>query len=172
MALKMNDLYAGNISFTGWNNFINLVENDAMATLPAVSFSIRERFSNLNLKSAFDLIFFARKGVRPKLFYEFADSIKMREKDLATLLNVSSRTISNYNELKKSLEPVQSEHLLKLIALYGKGEEIFGNIDEFNYWLQKPFWNIKEKPIDWLITPGGVDLVSDELDRVSHAYVV
>jgi uncharacterized protein (DUF2384 family) len=62
--------------------------------------------------------------------------------------------------------------LLKLIALYGKGEEIFGNIDEFNYWLQKPFWNIKEKPIEWLITPGGVDLVSDELDRVSHAYVV
>jgi putative toxin-antitoxin system antitoxin component (TIGR02293 family) len=168
----MNTSDVGNISLDKWNIFTNLVENNVMATLPAASISIRERFSNLNLKSVFDLTFFARKGVKPKLFYEFADSIKMREKDLATLLNVSSRTISNYNELKKSLEPVQSEHLLKLIALYGKGEEIFGNIDEFNYWLQKPFWNIKEKPIDWLITPGGVDLVSDELDRVSHAYVV
>lgn len=88
------------------------------------------------------------------------------------MLNLSSRTISNYKEQQKTLDPVQSEHLLKLIALFGKGEEIFGNIDEFNYWLQKPFWIAKERPIDWLVTPGGVDLVIDELDRLSHAYAV
>ena len=137
-----------------------------------ISDSIRTRFSNLDLKSAFAIVFSARKGIKPKVFYDFADSIKMPEKRLALLLNLSSRTISNYKELQKNLEPVQSEHLLKLIALFGKGEETFGNIDEFNYWLQKPFWNAKEKPIDWLITPGGVDLVLDELDRLAHAYVV
>jgi uncharacterized protein (DUF2384 family) len=82
------------------------------------------------------------------------------------------RTISNYKEQQKPLEPAQSEHLLKLIALFGKGEEIFGNVNEFNYWLQKSFWNAKERPIDWLITPGGVDLIMDELDRLAHAYAV
>jgi putative toxin-antitoxin system antitoxin component (TIGR02293 family) len=143
-----------------------------MATSPLISNSIRVRFSNLDMKSSFAIVYSARKGIKPKVFYYFADSIKMPEKKLALMLNLSSRTISNYKEQQKALDPVQSEHLLKLIALFGKGEEIFGNIDEFNYWLQKPFWNAKERPIDWLVTPGGVDLVSDELDRLSHAYAV
>ena len=155
-----------------WKNFGILAYRYIMATLSLVPLSIRSRFRNLNLKSAFDLVFTARKGISPKVFYDFAGSIKMPEKNLAVLINLSSRTISNYKDLQKPLEPVQSEHLLKLIALFGKGEEIFGNIDEFNYWLQKPFWDAKEKPIDWLITPGGVDLVMNELDRLTHAYVV
>ena len=143
-----------------------------MAISRSISNSIRVRFSNLDMKSSFAIVFSARKGIKPKVFYDFADSIKMSEKKLALMLNLSSRTISNYKEQQKTLDPVQSEHLLKLIALFGKGEEIFGNIDEFNYWLQKPFWIAKERPIDWLVTPGGVDLVIDELDRLSHAYAV
>ena len=142
-----------------------------MAVSP-LSVSIKGRFSNLNLANPFDIVFKARKGVTTKVFYDFADSINMPEKKLALLLNLSSRTIANYKEQNKTLEPAQSEHLLKLIAFFKKGEEVFGNIEEFNYWLNKPFWNAKEKPIDWLVTPGGVDLVMDELERLSHAYAV
>jgi uncharacterized protein (DUF2384 family) len=83
---------------------------------------------------------------------------------------LSARTISNYKEQKKSLEPLYSEHLLKLIALFEKGEEIFGSIDEFNYWLKKPFWDSDEKPIDWLVTSGGVDLVTEEIDQLAQGY--
>jgi putative toxin-antitoxin system antitoxin component (TIGR02293 family) len=155
----------GNIS-------LSLFKAYFMTAQHAIPHSIRARFSNLDLKSAFAIVFSARKGIKTKVFYDFAKSIKMSEKNLAMLLSLSSRTISNYTAEQKSLEPARSEHLLKLIALYGKGEEIFGNVDEFNYWLQKPFWNSKEKPIDWLVTPGGVDLVTDELDRLSNAYPV
>ena len=143
-----------------------------MAGSAQISVSIRDRFQGLGLQNGSGIVFSARKGVKPKIFFEFADSINMPEKKLALLINISSRTIHNYKDQQKPLEPVQSEHLLKLIALFGKGEDIFGNIDEFNYWLQKPFWNSKEKPIDWLTTPGGVDLVMDELGRLSHGYAV
>jgi putative toxin-antitoxin system antitoxin component (TIGR02293 family) len=143
-----------------------------MSVSPTLPHSVRVRFQSLDLTSAFDIVFSARKGIKTKVFYDFAESIKMPEKNLAMLLNLSARTISNYKEQRKTLEPVQSEHLLKLITLFGKGEEIFGNVDEFNYWLQKPFWNARERPLDWLITPGGVDLVMDELDRLSHGYAV
>jgi putative toxin-antitoxin system antitoxin component (TIGR02293 family) len=143
-----------------------------MATSSQISLSIRDRFQRLDLQTAFEIVFSARKGIKPKLFFEFADSINMPEKKLALLINISSRTIHNYKDQQKPLDPIQSEHLLKLIALYGRGEDIFGNLDEFNYWLQKPFWNSKEKPIDWLSTPGGVDLVKDELGRLSHGYAV
>jgi putative toxin-antitoxin system antitoxin component (TIGR02293 family) len=143
-----------------------------MAGSVQASISIRDRFQSLDLQNGSGIVFSARKGIKPKIFFEFAESINMPEKKLALLINISSRTIHNYKDQQRSLEPIQSEHLLKLIALFGRGEDIFANIEEFNYWLQKPFWNSKEKPIDWLTTPGGVDLVMDELARLSHGYAV
>lgn len=134
--------------------------------------NLHKRFQNLSLDNPAKIAFSARQGVTPALFYAFAHSIKMPEKNLASLLHTHPRTISNYKEQQKNLDAVSGEHLLKLIALFIKGEQLFVNIEEFNYWLQKPFWNNTEKPMDWLITPGGVDLVSDELDRLAHGYAV
>jgi putative toxin-antitoxin system antitoxin component (TIGR02293 family) len=134
--------------------------------------SVRKRFSKLNLTSPFAIVSSARKGLKPKIFFDFAAAIKMSEKNLATIINLSARTINNYNEQKKVLEPVYSEHLLKLIALYDKGEEIFRNVEEFSYWLNKPLWNSKETPMDWIITPGGVDMLMEELDKLAQGYPV
>jgi len=135
-------------------------------------FSVKNQFKSLDLRSPYAIVFSARKGVKAKIFYDFAKTIKMSEKTLANIINLSARTISNYNEQQKALEPVHAEHLLKLIILYEKGEEIFGNIDEFNYWLKKPFWNVEGTPLDWIITPGGVDLLMEELDKLALGYPV
>jgi putative toxin-antitoxin system antitoxin component (TIGR02293 family) len=132
--------------------------------------SLRKTFKNLSIENDARMFTQARAGLSSVIFYKFAQVINMPDKSLAHLLNLSPRTISNYKEKSKSLDPVQSEHLLKLIALYDKGEELFGNIDEFNYWLNKPFWDSPEKPIEWLITPGGVDLVMLEMDRLAYGY--
>ncbi|TDE10573.1 antitoxin Xre-like helix-turn-helix domain-containing protein [Dyadobacter psychrotolerans] len=134
--------------------------------------SIRSKFDDLGMATNFDIVVSARKGLQPKVFYDFADAIKMPEKNLAALINLSSRTISNYQESKKTLDPLYGEHLLKLIGLFEKGEQIFGSVDEFNYWLRKPFWNSEEKPLDWLGTSGGVDFLSDELDKLALGYPV
>lgn len=134
--------------------------------------SVKKRFNHLSLSNPVQLIITAKKGVRATVFYEFAEAIQMPENNLAAILNITARTVSNYHGKQKVLNPVQSEHLLKLIGLYEKGEEIFGNLDEFTYWLQKPLWNENQKPVDWLITPGGVDLIKLELDRLAHSYPV
>lgn len=135
-------------------------------------YSVKKRFKNLNLINSHAIVFSARNGLKPRIFYEFAEAIKMPEKILAGIINLSARTISNYKEQQKLLEPVYSEHLLKLISLFEKGESLFGNIDEFNYWLKKPFWNSDETPMAWMITPGGVDLLSEELDKLAQGYPV
>jgi putative toxin-antitoxin system antitoxin component (TIGR02293 family) len=135
-------------------------------------FSVRNRFKHLDLHTDFALVLCARKGVKTKLFYDFAETINMPEKSLAGIINLSARTLSNYKAQQKVLEPVYSEHLLKLIHLFEKGESIFGNIDEFNYWLQKPIWGTKDTPLAWLETPGGVDLVAAEVDKLSQGYPV
>jgi len=134
--------------------------------------SLKNKFSNIDLASNFAIVLYAKKGLKTKVFYDFAEAIKMPEKNLAAIINLSSRTISNYKDSQKKLEPLYGEHLLKLIVLFEKGEQIFGNIDEFNYWLQKPFWNSSEKPMDWLNTSGGVDFLTEELDKLAQGYPV
>ena len=75
------------------------------------------------------------------------------------MLNITRRTINNCKENRKALHPIEGEHLLKLIALFELGESIFGNLDEFNCWLKKPFGDYKDTPFDLLNTSGGIDLV-------------
>jgi len=132
--------------------------------------SLKANFKALAIDNNTQLFSSARAGLSPSIFYEFAHLINMPDKVLANIIHLSPRTISNYLESRKLLSPVQSEHLLKLISLFDKGEELFGSIAEFNYWLNKPFFEPAEKPSDWLITPGGVDLVMLELDRMALGY--
>jgi putative toxin-antitoxin system antitoxin component (TIGR02293 family) len=134
--------------------------------------ALRKKFSDLKLQDHLSIVYTARKGVRPHIFYYFSDVVNMPEKNLAALLHIHPRTISNYRDQKKHLNPVEGEHLLKLINLFTVGEETFGNIDQFNQWLNQPSWLNKEKPMDWLDTPGGVDLVLVELNRLNYGYVV
>jgi putative toxin-antitoxin system antitoxin component (TIGR02293 family) len=134
--------------------------------------SVLSTFRKMELGNPYLLVRIARKGVKPQVFYDFAGVINMSEKSLAAIINLSARTLSNYHEQRKALEPVFSEHLLKLIYLYEKGETVFGNLSEFSYWLKKPFWNSDESPMDWIVTPGGVDLVIKEIDRLAEGYPV
>lgn len=129
-------------------------------------------YRNFIIQNDYSLVIKAKEGIDTDVFYTFADSIKMPEKVLASVLNLSPRTISNYREQDKSLEPNHSEHLLKLISLFEKGKEYLGNIDEFNNWLEKPFWNSEEKPSDFLNTSGGVDLLISRLERMAQGYSV
>jgi uncharacterized protein (DUF2384 family) len=133
---------------------------------------IRSRFRELDLGNNHSIVLLARKGIKTKLFYDLAETIKMPEKNLAAIINLSARTISNYTESKKNLDPIYGEHLLKIIALFVKGDAVFGTIEEFNYWLGKPFWNTKQTPLEWLVTPGGVDLLMEEVDRIAQGYPV
>jgi len=82
----------------------------------------------------------------------------------------SPRTIRNYREKNKDLDANYSEHLLKIINLYHLGQEIFGSLDEFTFWLQRPFYNSTEKPMDLMKTVGGVDLIAQEVEKLAQGY--
>ena len=132
--------------------------------------TIGYRFRYLDLSNLMSIVSIARKGLKPKVFYDFAETINMPEKSLAAVINISARTIGNYKNEEKLLDPIYSEHLLKLIHLYEKGEEIFGNVNEFNYWLKKPLWDKNITPKELINTTGGVDLIADELEKLAQGY--
>lgn len=133
---------------------------------------IEDKYKDLAFLNNYERAATARKGLDVMVFYSFADTIKMPEEALASIVNLLPRIVDGLKQKSMNLDPSSSEHLLKLITLFKKGEEIFGSIDEFNYWLKKPFWNSEQKPIDWLVTSGGVDLLIEEIDKLAQGYPV
>lgn len=129
-------------------------------------------FNRFSIQDDYKLLKKAREGLKTEVFYSLADAIKMPEKTLASVINLSQRTISNYRDQEKGLDPIYSEHLLKLINLYGFGKEIFGSLDEFTLWMNRPFWSSEERPIDFISSPGGVDLIYEEIEKLAQGYPV
>ena len=132
----------------------------------------QKRLQALGLNNPNQLLERARKGADSTVFYDLALVGNLTENLLASIINISARTILNYAQQGKKLEPAQSEHLLKLVLLFELGITAFGNVDEFNIWLNKKFWNAKDAPMDWLITPGGVDMVKAQIEQLMEGYPV
>ena len=131
-----------------------------------------KRLKALGLNNPHQLLDRARKGADSTVFYDLALVGNLTENLLASIINLSARTILNYAQQGKKLEPAQSEHLLKLVLLFELGITAFGTADEFNIWLNKKFWNAKDTPMDWLITPGGVDMVKAQIEQLMEGYPV
>ncbi len=92
------------------------------------------------------------------------------DKDFAAdLLDVSYKTVSRYQKEKKKLSPLQSEYILKTIVLFNKGNQVFGNKESFNRWLDKPAFGLGNRiPRPFISTIGGINFIMDELNRIAH----
>ena len=132
----------------------------------------QKRLQALGLNNPHQLLDRARRGADSSVFYDLALVGNLTENLLASIINISARTMLNYAQQGKKLEPAQSEHLLKLVLLFELGITAFGTADEFNIWLNKKFWNAKDTPMDWLITPGGVDMVKAQIEQLMEGYPV
>jgi putative toxin-antitoxin system antitoxin component (TIGR02293 family) len=51
--------------------------------------------------------------------------------------------------------------------MFKKGEEIFGNQEEFQKWIEQPAYGLGFRvPKSMIQTSSGIDLVADELTRI------
>jgi putative toxin-antitoxin system antitoxin component (TIGR02293 family) len=102
----------------------------------------------------------------------FNDMITVADYDkdfAADLLDVSYKTVSRYQKEKKKLSPLQSEYVLKTIVLFNKGNQVFGDKDAFNRWLDKPAYGLGNRiPRAFITTVGGINFIIDELNRIAH----
>ena len=92
------------------------------------------------------------------------------DKDFAAgLLDISYKTVSRYQKEKKKLSPLQSEYILKTILLFNKGNQVFGNKESFNRWLDKPAFGLGNRiPRAFITTVGGINFIIDELNRIAR----
>lgn len=119
--------------------------------------------------SMLSLIKKAQLGIPVSAFFELSELSNITKEELATLLDVSSKTMSRYQKSNKTLSAQHSEHILKLINLYKKGQFVFSSTDSFNRWLHKPAYGLYGKaPYSFMQTSGGVDIILEELGRIEH----
>lgn len=111
----------------------------------------------------------ARTGIDVSAFFDLTEVSELSNQELSSILDLSFKTIQRYQKEGKKLNAMNSEQLLKLIGLYQKAEQVFGDIGSFNRWLRKPAAGLdNEHPFTFLQTSGGINLVRDELLRIEY----
>lgn len=112
----------------------------------------------------------ANKGIQPDLFFELAELLQVNKNVLAEhVFDVSLKTLQRYAKHDKPLNPRQSEIALKLLSLFNKGVEIFGEGTAFMAWMYKPAFGLGDQiPFEIINTNTGMDLVEEELFRIEY----
>ena len=119
------------------------------------------------IRDNISIVFSARKGLSSKVYYDIIMLSGFKKEQIAQLFNTSAKTITRYTQEDKNLDIVSSEHALKIIALFRKGTEIFGELEAFRRWIQKPAYGLGwQVPVELMETSGGIEMVLEELIRI------
>ena len=115
------------------------------------------------------LVLAALKGVPATTFFQIVDLTGYKREQLADLFDTSLKTFQRYEREQRNLNPQDSEKALKIMALFQKGEQVFGAAAPFRRWMDKPAYGLgNQVPFDLLHTSGGIDLIADELVRIEY----
>ena len=117
-----------------------------------------------------DFLAGARKGIPKSTLLAIARESGLTLKELSSYLRISTRSIQE-KEPSQYIAPGPSERALYIAKLFNTGKEVFGTMDKFRNWL-----NIQnsvmggEKPVSYLDTFTGIQLVLDELNAIEYGF--
>ncbi|NTV84859.1 MAG: DUF2384 domain-containing protein [Bacteroidales bacterium] len=135
---------------------------------PAEAYQIISKYGDLT-ENDNTLTLAALKGIKSSLFSDVIVLTGFSRDLVAGWLDISNKTLLNYEKQSKQLNPASAELLLKVILLFEKGIKIFGERVQFKRWLEKPAYGLGGFiPMEMMRTSGGVDLVIDELVRIEY----
>ncbi len=142
--------------------------NSIMGTVINTNASLFHQYEK-ELSNPVAMVLKAAEGLAISVFDSLMQVTALNKNQLAAFIDATPKTIDNYRMRKHKLGRIESEQLLQLLALYKKGQEIFGSSDAFNQWLKQPASGIGGIiPFDLLYTPGGINLVMEELLRIEY----
>ncbi|MEN9448283.1 MAG: hypothetical protein RJA25_1573 [Bacteroidota bacterium] len=114
------------------------------------------------------LIQHSRTGIPMQRIIKYMNLYDISLKEMAAILNLSERTLQRYNK-EDILSKDASDRALHLQRLYTRGAEVFGTLDNFKNWMKSSILIFEnEKPISFLDTIFGFELLEQELGRIEH----
>lgn len=106
-------------------------------------------------------------------FERIADRIPFTQKEWASILHLSEKTIQRYAKDNKNFEGIYVERILQMQELIEMGLETFTSAEAFYRWLKR------DKPVlgelitfDSLKSSGGIRLIIDQLGRIQHGVYI
>lgn len=116
-----------------------------------------------------EIIKLTRKGIDYKLFNKIVSKEVFSIEEWSTYLHLTVRTLQRYKKENKIFEPLQSERILEIARLQKRGEDVFGNKENFNTWMDSSIIALGgNKPKDFLDNSFGITLLNQELTRIEH----
>jgi putative toxin-antitoxin system antitoxin component (TIGR02293 family) len=116
----------------------------------------------------YSLINFSKKGVNYKFFQSVLNHLPLTIKEWSEILQISDRTLQRYEKENAIFNTTQSEHILKIDQLKRLGQSVFGAEADFNDWLHTESLVLGLRPLDLLDTQTGIQVISNELNRIKY----
>lgn len=121
-----------------------------------------------HIKNENDFIGIIRTGIPKQAMTHLMQIADISLTEMAAIIHTSDRTLRRYTPQQK-LSQDQSERMVEMARLYGRGEEVLGSMDKFREWMDTsllPFGN--KKPKAFLDTSLGIAMIMNELGRIEH----
>ncbi len=117
-----------------------------------------------------DFLAGARKGIQKSRLLSIARETGLTLKELSAYLRISTRSIQE-KEPTQLIAPGPSERALYIAKLFKQGNDTFGNKEKFHSWLHSENSAMGgEKPVSYLDTFSGIQLVMDELNAIEYGF--
>lgn len=135
---------------------------------PEVFYGLTGKYES-SLSDPMRLVAFANKGLPASSFEDLINISHQSPDVFAHHLNISLKSIDRYTKDNKSLDPIMSELIIKWMNMYRLGFEVFGSVDAFNRWLEKPSIGLNGLlPLNIINISSGVNLVISELQNIAN----
>lgn len=117
-----------------------------------------------------DFLIGARKGIQKSMLLSIARESGLTLKELSSYLRISTRSIQD-KESSQLIAPGPSERALYIAKMFKSGIATFGSRDKFRNWLNSENQAMGgEKPVSYLDTFSGIQLVLDELNAIEYGF--
>lgn len=117
-----------------------------------------------------DFLTGAREGIQKSRLLSIARESGLTLKELSSFLRISTRSIQE-KESNQLIAPGASERALYIARLFNSGIKVFGSREKFYRWLNTKNQAMGgEKPVSYLDTFSGIQLVMDELNAIEYGF--
>lgn len=115
-----------------------------------------------------DFITLIKKGIPRKSLDHLIQSTGLTAAELAAVMHTSDRTLRRYKP-STLLNPEQSERIIEIARLYSRGEEVFGNLEDFKIWMDSAVPSLGGiSPKEFLDTSMGIEILMETLGRTEQ----
>lgn len=111
----------------------------------------------------------SQSGVSINYLNKISNKFDISTNDWSDIMGISTKSIQRYQQQENILSATQTEFVLKIEQLYSVGQEVFGSVQNFKQWMQKPAYGLGNKiPSKILTTISGINLVINQVMRIAH----